>query len=118
MGNLMEQTTIADYRSALGGNGPIAAQWKDKPHRLVYDLCNEIDRLNAKLPKTVDGVTIILGMIVWRVKHPTTLGRIVAEIGEGDWVWLKGKGHRYFGRELGSTRKAAEAAGENGENEH
>jgi hypothetical protein len=39
-----------DYRNAPGGDGPEAANWADKPHRLVYDLCAEIERLNGKLP--------------------------------------------------------------------
>lgn len=40
-----------DYREAVGGGGDkddffsLAYQWVDKPHRLVYDLCDEIDRL-------------------------------------------------------------------------
>jgi len=31
--------TLEDYRDAPSGIGPLAAEWKDKPHRLVYDLC-------------------------------------------------------------------------------
>ena len=38
-----------DYRVAPGGEGPLAAEWKDKPHRLIYDLCSEVDRLEAEL---------------------------------------------------------------------
>ncbi len=34
-----------DYRVAPGGDGPHAATWNDKPHRLIYDLCSEIERL-------------------------------------------------------------------------
>lgn len=37
------------YRLAVAGEGPQAAQWKDKPHRLVYDLAREVERLQAKL---------------------------------------------------------------------
>lgn len=29
---------LDDYWQAMGGEGPQAFQWKDKPHRLVYDL--------------------------------------------------------------------------------
>lgn len=36
-----------DYRYAPGGEGPQAATWKDKPHRLIYDLCTEVERLRA-----------------------------------------------------------------------
>ena len=34
-------------RSAMWGEGDWAYQWKDKPHRLVYDACREIERLSA-----------------------------------------------------------------------
>lgn len=37
-----------DYRSALEGRGPMASQWADKPHRLVFDLCDEIERLRER----------------------------------------------------------------------
>lgn len=33
-----------DYRIAPGGEGELAATWADKPHRLVYDLCEHIER--------------------------------------------------------------------------
>jgi hypothetical protein len=36
-----------DYRNAPSNIGPQAATWKDKPHRLVYDLCSEIERLTS-----------------------------------------------------------------------
>lgn len=32
--------TLEDYRNAPSGIGPLAATWKDKPHRLLYDLIN------------------------------------------------------------------------------
>lgn len=34
-----------DYKMAPSGIGPKAAEWDDKPHRLVYDLCREVERL-------------------------------------------------------------------------
>lgn len=42
-----EPLNTNDYRIAPGGEGPQAYQWKDKPHRLVYDLCREVERLRA-----------------------------------------------------------------------
>lgn len=39
--------SVEDYRNAPGGIGPQAAQWADKPHRLIYDLCREINRLRG-----------------------------------------------------------------------
>ena len=34
---------IAAYRLAPSGDGPLANTWRDKPHRLVYDLCTAIE---------------------------------------------------------------------------
>ncbi len=31
--------TVDDYRNAPSGVGPLATEWQDKPHRLVYALC-------------------------------------------------------------------------------
>ena len=44
-------STTDDYRKALSGEGKMGSlgyDWSDKPHRLVYDLCDEIDRLNNR----------------------------------------------------------------------
>jgi len=38
-----------DYHRAPSGLGPLAAEWKDKPHRLVYDLVGEVERLQRLL---------------------------------------------------------------------
>jgi len=35
---------LDDYRNAPSGVGPLAAEWKDKPHRLVYDLCTALEQ--------------------------------------------------------------------------
>jgi hypothetical protein len=35
---------LEDYRNAPSGIGPLAAQWKDKPHRLLYDLCTTLEQ--------------------------------------------------------------------------
>jgi hypothetical protein len=35
---------LEDYRNAPSGDGPLAAQWKDKPHRLLYDLCTTLEQ--------------------------------------------------------------------------
>lgn len=46
-------STTEDYRSALDGEGDFGSlgyEWSDKPHRLVYDLCAEIDFLHSRLP--------------------------------------------------------------------
>lgn len=38
-----------DYRIAIGGDGPLAYTWSDKPHRLVYDLAKEVDSLRDQV---------------------------------------------------------------------
>lgn len=40
---------LDDYLNAPSGGGALAAAWKDKPHRLVYDLVSEVKRLRATL---------------------------------------------------------------------
>ncbi len=37
------------YRIAPSGEGDQAFNWEDKPHRLIYDLCEEIELLQAVL---------------------------------------------------------------------
>lgn len=40
--------TPDDYRDAVAGIGPLAEEWQDKPHRLVYDLAGELKRLQLQ----------------------------------------------------------------------
>jgi hypothetical protein len=39
-----------ECRLAISGQGPLAYTWEDKPHRLVYTLCREIERIAALTP--------------------------------------------------------------------
>ena len=41
-------------RLAPSGEGDWAYQWKDKPHRLIYDACREIERLTAIIQEGMD----------------------------------------------------------------
>ena len=34
-------------RRAVSGGGDLADEWNNKPHRLIYDACREIERLNV-----------------------------------------------------------------------
>jgi hypothetical protein len=43
-----------DYRNAPSGEGPLAGQWADKPHRLVYDLANEVTVLRSNMNYVAD----------------------------------------------------------------
>lgn len=40
-----DRLNTSEYREAPSGRGPHASEWLDKPHRLVYDLCKEVDKL-------------------------------------------------------------------------
>jgi hypothetical protein len=42
---------LDDYWIAPSGLGEKEYEWRDKPHRLVYDLIGEIDRLHSELEK-------------------------------------------------------------------
>lgn len=44
---MTDDIVMEDYRNAPSGIGPLAHEWRNKPHRLVYDLCSEIERLRA-----------------------------------------------------------------------
>ena len=37
-----------EARLVIGGEGPRAYDWSDKPHRIVYDLCREIEKNAAE----------------------------------------------------------------------
>ena len=37
------QALVTASRQAVNGDGPFATEWKDKPHRLVYDLCLAVE---------------------------------------------------------------------------
>ena len=42
------ELSLQDYHLAIAGEGPLALDWEDKPHRLVYDLCREIQALRER----------------------------------------------------------------------
>ena len=49
MGNATRTAfTTTDYRNALAGKGPLALEWADKPHRLIYDLCKSVEWWEAQ----------------------------------------------------------------------
>ena len=73
MSGMMEGTTTKDYRNAIAGEGPRAYDWEDKPHRLVYDLCGEVEMLSAKLTEASEFIQKL---------GPTIDYDIVAEIEE------------------------------------
>jgi hypothetical protein len=47
--NHMPTDLTYECRMAVSGEGPRSGDWFDKPHRIVYDLCQEIEKLKAQL---------------------------------------------------------------------
>ena len=39
------------FRMAVSGQGPLAYQWSDKPHRLLYDACSIIEAQAAEIKR-------------------------------------------------------------------
>lgn len=58
-------------RRAISGEGDYADDWEDKPHRLVYDACREIERLtttNEALSELLDTVISALDMTKYEIE--------------------------------------------------
>ena len=49
-----------EARLAIGGEGPRAYDWSDKPHRIVYDLCREIEKNTAERDRLREALWAIL----------------------------------------------------------
>jgi hypothetical protein len=47
----MRAASPQDFIDAVGGDGPLAYTWLDKPHRLVYELVSRIRLLEEKAKK-------------------------------------------------------------------
>ena len=65
MGRMRDGATTDDYRNATGGEGEdefmsLGYEWSDKPHRLVYDLCGEVDYLKSELHTLQSGEAIVI----------------------------------------------------------
>jgi hypothetical protein len=41
--------SLISYKMAPSDLGPLAYEWKDKPHRLVYDLVAEVTMLRKQI---------------------------------------------------------------------
>lgn len=49
--------TLEDYKNAPSGVGTLAHTWQDKPHRLVYDLCRQVQQLREALYQALKGTS-------------------------------------------------------------
>jgi hypothetical protein len=68
--NIPTQMTY-HLRRAVSGGGDYADEWEDKPHRLVYDACREIERLtvtNEALSELLDTVISALDMTKYEIE--------------------------------------------------
>lgn len=52
------------FRLAVSGEGPLAYQWSDKPHRLLYDACSIIES-EAALRQPTQADTDAMESILW-----------------------------------------------------
>jgi hypothetical protein len=73
---MSDGTTTEDYRNAPSGIGPLAAQWADKPHRLVYDLAGEVERIRALFRIAAGHVSALSGRIGRQVEAGEPLGEL------------------------------------------
>ena len=48
-----------EARLAISGEGPRAYDWSDKPHRIVYDLCREIEKNAAERDRLREAIETI-----------------------------------------------------------
>ena len=68
--NIPTQMTY-HLRRAVSGGGDYADEWEDKPHRLIYDACREIERLtvtNEALSELLDTVISALDMTKYEIE--------------------------------------------------
>jgi len=79
----LRRVNTADYRAAPSGEGPHADTWNDKPHRLLYDVCHDLDVLQAivdKLPKcwqfNADKTGVVYDYVIIRPTVAWILGGI------------------------------------------
>lgn len=52
---IWEDVTLDDYWIAPSGLGPLAYEWSDKPHRLLYQLINHIEDMETMLDVAREG---------------------------------------------------------------
>jgi len=103
---------LEDFYMAPSGIGPLADQWKNKPHRLIYDLCREIKRLQEKTMKTRDGYELKSNMLVWVASSSTEIPKLrrVGEILENKFMYSIPDDEGYVGARIGACHLSYENA--------
>ena len=104
MSDLVEHKhSVDDYRNAPSGEGPLAGEWADKPHRLVYDLCTQRTELEAEVERchsiirTEVEMTQLGSLLARAEKAEAALAKVAAERNEALYVL------EHIKAELGST---------------
>src|SRR5688572_2564288 len=72
-GRMREGATTDDYRKAMDGKGDFGSlgyEWSDKPHRLVYDLCGEVDAKAAQIAKLTEALQGIIDWADFAMNNP------------------------------------------------
>lgn len=62
-GGMRQGTTAKDYHDAPYGIGPIAAAWQDKPHRVLFDLKDEVIKLQAEKAELLAACQKVLSIL-------------------------------------------------------
>ena len=79
--NIPTQITY-HLRRAVSGGGDYADEWEDKPHRLVYDACREIERLtvtNEALSDLLSNVIHSLEMTKYEIEDVSEAANVVRD---------------------------------------
>lgn len=79
MMRMRPQTITGHYRNAISGIGILAQEWEEKPHRLVYELCGEVDFLNKKIKTMKEGYEKIVNLSDIEMKNVDEARRIAKE---------------------------------------
>ena len=53
-----DEPTLDDYRNAPSGIGPLAREWRDKPHRLIYSLIRLVEDSRRAAPDARPRLTL------------------------------------------------------------
>jgi hypothetical protein len=85
-----------DLRLAVAGEGPRAFEWTDKPHRLLYDACREIEALADRLEAREGWVMVPREPTEAMQQALTDLGRATVpdEHERDQWTWFAVKAYR------------------------
>jgi len=81
---------LDDYRLAPSGDGPHAFTWKDKPHRLVYDLVRIATNLRNALRPFIDATSLHVSVTEDEMAAAITAVNLTPPEWSNDWPQSEG----------------------------